>query len=46
VIIDIHTVGFLMEVQDGGKGQREAHSLCFSPRYLEEEKNDEDGGII
>jgi hypothetical protein len=34
-----------MEVQEGRKGQREAHSFVCSPRELGEEKEDEDGGI-
>jgi hypothetical protein len=34
-----------MEVQEGRKGQREAHSLLCSPRELGEEHEDEDGGI-
>jgi hypothetical protein len=35
-----------MEVQEGCKGQGEAHSFLFSPKELREEKEDEDGGII
>jgi hypothetical protein len=35
-----------MEVQEGRKGQGEAHSLFCSPRELGEDQKDEDGGII
>ena len=34
-----------MEVQEGRKGPREAHSLFCSPRELGEEQKDEDGDI-
>jgi hypothetical protein len=34
-----------MEVQEGRKGQREAHSLICSPRELGEEHGEENGGI-
>jgi hypothetical protein len=34
-----------MEVQEGRKGQREAHSLICSPRELGEEHGKENGGI-
>jgi hypothetical protein len=45
MILAIHALGFLMEVQEGCKGQGEAHSLLCSPRELGEEQEDEDGGI-
>jgi hypothetical protein len=34
-----------MEVQEGHKGQREDHSLVFSPRELREGENDGNGSI-
>jgi hypothetical protein len=45
VILAIHTLRFLMEVQEGHKGQREAYFLFCSPRELREEQEDEDEGI-
>ena len=44
MILAIHTLGFLMKVQEGHKGPREAHSFVCSPRELGEEQEDEDGG--
>jgi hypothetical protein len=38
-------LGFLMEDQEGCKGQRQAHSFICSPREFGEEKKDEDGDI-
>jgi hypothetical protein len=45
MILAIHALGFLMEVQEGRKGQREAYSLICSLRELGEEHGEENGGI-
>jgi hypothetical protein len=45
MILAIHFLGFLMEVQEGRKGQREAHSLVCSPRVLGEGQEDGNGSI-
>jgi hypothetical protein len=46
MILAIHFLGFLMEVEEGSKGQREAYSLVCSPRDLGEGKEDGNGSIL
>jgi hypothetical protein len=41
MISTIDHLGFLMEVQEGHKGQRRAHSLIFSLGEFEREIGDE-----
>jgi hypothetical protein len=40
----VHSLGFLMEVQEGRKGRRRAHSLICSLGEFEREHEDEVGG--
>jgi hypothetical protein len=44
MISTVHILGFLMEVQEGRKGQRRAHSLICSLGKFEREHEDEIGG--
>jgi hypothetical protein len=44
MISSVHILGFLMEVQEGRKGQRRAHSLICSLGEFEREHEDEVGG--
>jgi hypothetical protein len=41
----IHLLGFLMMVQEGCIGPKEAHSLIYSLEEFEREHGDENGGI-
>jgi hypothetical protein len=45
MILAIQFLSFLMEVQEERKGQREAHSLVYSPRELGEGQEDGNGSI-
>jgi hypothetical protein len=44
MISSIQSLGFLMEVQEGHKGQRGDHSFICSLGEFEEEHEDEVGG--
>ena len=44
MISTVHILGFLMEVQEGHKGKRRAHSLICSLGEFEREHEDEVGG--